>query len=241
MVTAAIPEGVAAIVAAGQAELMTQPMPERDGHFDGPATIAQLPALIDGKTALIVGPGLGVSDDTKALVEWMVTRGVQPKRPLLVDADGLNILAMLDPAILKSARGPIVLTPHPGEMARLLKSSTRSVNADRIGAAGQLATSTGAGVLLKGARTIIAAADGTVHVNSSGNPGMATPGMGDALSGIIGALLGQGMKGDEALRLGAFIHGYAADNVVVRFGPVGYLAGDVIDEIPRTLGALASR
>jgi NAD(P)H-hydrate epimerase len=238
LVTAAIPECVAAIVATGQAELMTEPMPDREGHFDGPATIEGLAKLVNDKNALIVGPGIGVSDDAKLLVEWLVKEGAQPTRPLLIDADGLNVLTILGPAILKSAQGPVAITPHPGEMARLLKSGTGAVNADRVGAARQFAELTGAAVLLKGARTVVAAPDGTVSINSSGNPGMATPGMGDALSGIIGALLGQGMNRAEALRLGAFIHGFAADNLAARIGPVGYLAGDVVDEVPRALGSL---
>jgi ADP-dependent NAD(P)H-hydrate dehydratase / NAD(P)H-hydrate epimerase len=238
LVTAAIPECVASIVAAGQAELMTEPMPQREGHFDGPATIESLAKLVSDKSSLIVGPGIGVSDDTKLLLEWLVKEGAQPSRPLLIDADGLNVLAILGPAILKSANGPVAITPHPGEMARLLKSGTAAVNANRIGAARQFAEATGAAVLLKGARTIVAAPGDAVSINSSGNPGMATPGMGDALSGIIGALLRQGMATGDALRLGAFVHGFAADNLAARLGPVGYLAGDVVEEMPRALSAL---
>jgi NAD(P)H-hydrate epimerase len=240
LVTAAIPESIAAIVAAGQPELMTAPMPDRAGHFDGRAAIEELKRVADGMNALVAGPGIGVSDDTRELMKWLVADGAQPNRPLLIDADGLNVIAALGLSLLKTARGPIVLTPHPGEMARLLGISTAAVNADRIGAARRLAEITGAGVLLKGARTVIATPEGRVTVNSSGNPGMATPGMGDVLSGMVGTLLGQGVAGGDALALGAFSHGMAADRIAQRLGPVGYLAGDLAAELPAAIGALIS-
>jgi hydroxyethylthiazole kinase-like uncharacterized protein yjeF len=231
LVTAAIPEPVALIVAAGQAELMTEPMPGRDGHFDGPATIQRLEGLASGKTALIAGPGMGANDDTLQIIEWLV-RSEGPECPLLLDADALNVLAPIRPEVLSATRGPVVLTPHPGEMARLLGLSTRDVNADRIGSARRLAEATGAGVVLKGARSIIVTPEREVLVNSSGNPGMGTPGMGDVLSGIIGALLGQGRSVGDALKLGVFMHGYAADRLAARIGPAGYLAGELADELP---------
>jgi hydroxyethylthiazole kinase-like uncharacterized protein yjeF len=238
LVTTAIPESIAAIVAAGQPELMTEPMPDCDGHFAAPSAIERLKSLVAGKTALVAGPGIGVSDATRELVTWLVGEGAQPGRPLLIDADGLNVVSALGPAMLKSAHGPVVLTPHPGEMARLLGISTTAVNADRIGAARRLVDLTGAAALLKGARTVIATPDGHLFVNSSGNPGMATPGMGDVLSGIIGALLGQGIPAADALALGAFVHGLAADRLVARIGPVGYLAGDLAAELPATFASL---
>ncbi len=240
LVTAAIPESVSSIVAGAQAELMTEPMPDLKGHFDDRGSVARLASLAGGKDVLILGPGIGLSDDTKHLVEWLITEGARPERPLLIDADGLNALAAIGCDILKRARGPVVLTPHPGEMGRLLGTSAAAVNADRISAARELAQSTGAHVLLKGARTVIAAADGTTYVNSTGNPGMGTPGMGDVLSGIVGALLGQKMNPLDALALGAFVHGDAADRVARRLGPVGYIAGDLIDELPCAMAALIS-
>jgi ADP-dependent NAD(P)H-hydrate dehydratase / NAD(P)H-hydrate epimerase len=117
----------------------------------------------------------------------------------------------------------------------LLGISTSEVNADRIGTTRKLAEVTGAGVLLKGARSVIVTPGHEVLVNSSGNPGMGSPGMGDVLSGIIGALLGQGMRAGEALKLGVFMHGYAADRLAARIGPAGYLAGEVADELPAAL------
>ena len=268
LVTAAIPESIATIVAAGQPELMTEPLSDFEGHFVTPQAIDRLKSLAGGMSALVAGPGIGVSDATRQVVEWLVGEGAQPDRPLLLDADALNLVAAHDtpgsttsthaligaleaellksrantargPAMLKSAHGPVVLTPHPGEMARLLGISTTAVNADRIGAARRLVDLTGAAVLLKGARTVIATPDGAVSINSSGNPGMATPGMGDVLSGIVGALLARGMSPGDALVLGAFAHGLAADRLAERVGPVGYLAGDLAAELPATFAALS--
>ncbi len=242
LVTAAIPACVSAIVAGGQAELMTEPIADRDGHFAEAPAIARLEQLIGGKDVIIVGPGIGTSDDIKGLTTWLIREGAQPDRPLLIDADGLNALALIGPGQLRSARGPIVLTPHPGEMARLLDTTTAAVNADRIGAARKLADLTGAHVILKGARSVIVGAAGEVAINSSGNAGMATPGMGDVMSGIIGALIGQRTKVEAAVALGVFVHGFAADRLAARVGRVGYLAGDLADELPAAfteIGGLA--
>jgi NAD(P)H-hydrate epimerase len=238
LVTTAVPESIQPIVAAGQAELMTEPIADRDGHFDGAHAPDALKMLLDGKNALIFGPGIGLTDDTKRLVEWLISDACEPERAMLIDADGLNALAAIGCETLKRARGPVVLTPHPGEAARLLGVTTTTINDDRVTAARTLAERTGATVLIKGARSVIASADGAIYVNSTGNPGMSTPGMGDALSGMVGALLGQHLRPLDALALGVFLHGYAADRVAARMGRIGYIAGDLIDELPAALEAL---
>ncbi len=240
LVTAAMPESIQPIVAAGQAELMTEPIADRDGHFDGAHAPDALKMLLEGKNALIVGPGIGVSDDTKRLIEWMISDACEPDRPMLIDADGLNALAAIGCESLRRARGACVLTPHPGEASRLLGVTTTAINDDRVTAACTLAERTGACVLIKGSRSVIASPDGDVFVNSTGNPGMSTPGMGDALSGIVGAMLGQHMRPLDALAFGVFLHGYTADRVAARMGRVGYIAGDLIDELPMALEALTS-
>ncbi len=239
LVTAAIPESIQAIVASAQAELMTEAIAEREGHFAGAAAAATLAHLLAGKSAIVFGPGAGMNDDTKDLLKWLLREGVAPERPMLIDADGLNALAAIGPAKAAAAAGPIVMTPHPGEMARLLGSSAAEVNTNRIGAARKLAELTGASVLLKGARSVIADASGRVTINSSGNPGMATPGIGDALSGIVGALMAAKMEPFEALALGVFLHGHAADRVAKRIGAVGYIADDLISELPAARASLA--
>jgi ADP-dependent NAD(P)H-hydrate dehydratase / NAD(P)H-hydrate epimerase len=241
LVTAAIPESVQSIVASAQAELMTEAIAEREGHFHGSLASGALAQLIEGKSAIVFGPGVGLSDDTIDLLSWLMTHAAAPDRPMLIDADGLNALASMGCDKAAAAKGPLVMTPHPGEMARLLKISTAEVNANRISAARTLADRTGACVLLKGARSVMADANGAICINSSGNPGMATPGMGDALCGIVGALLARRMTPFDALTLGVFLHGYAADRVAARMGRVGFLAGDVIEELPAAMEALSHR
>ncbi|MHB8381571.1 MAG: NAD(P)H-hydrate dehydratase [Candidatus Binataceae bacterium] len=238
LVTVAIPESIQTIVACAQAELMTEAVAERDGHFAGKLAAATIAHLIAGKSAIVFGPGVGMNDDTKDLLMWLLRDGVASARPMLIDADGLNALAALGAAAAASAAGPLVMTPHPGEMGRLLAMSAAEVNANRIGAAQRLAKLTGANVLLKGARSVVADASGRVIVNSSGNPGMATPGMGDALSGIVGALMTPKTQPFEALALGVFLHGHAADRVAKRIGAVGYIADDLISELPAARAAL---
>ncbi len=238
LVTAAIPNCVADVVSSGQAELMTEAIADRDGHFDGRVATEALTSLIKPMSSIVVGPGIGVSDGTKDLIAWLIEEAVQPDRPMLIDADGLNVLAQIGPAKLKDAKGPVVLTPHPGEMSRLLGIGTKEVNADRVSAAKKLAELTGAVTLLKGARSVIAAPTGEVYINPTGNPGMGTPGMGDALSGMTGTFLAQGMDALKALALGVFLHGYAADRVASRYGGVGYIVGDLLDELPRAIDTL---
>jgi NAD(P)H-hydrate epimerase len=240
LVTLAVPASIQAVVASSQAEMMTEPIADRDGRFDGARAPAALEALCVGKTSLVVGPGIGATDDSAALIEWIIDRASGPAMPVLIDADGLNALAQLGAGRARRARGPVVLTPHPGEAARLLGISNAEVNANRIGAACRLSEITGAIVLLKGARSVIASPDGTVFVNSSGNPGMATAGMGDALSGIVGAMLGAGMSPLEALALSVWLHGRAGDRVASRMGRIGFIAGDLIDEIPATIEELSA-
>lgn len=238
LVTAAVPACVADVVAAGQAELMTEPIADFEGYFDGTSAVASLSRLIQPMSSLVAGPGIGVTLGTRELVEWLIDEAVTPERPMLLDADALNVLAQLGAGRLARARGPVVLTPHPGEMSRLLKSGTREVNADRITAARRLSDATGAVVLLKGARSVVTSPGGEVYLNSTGNPGMSTPGMGDALSGMVGALMGQGLSPLRALALGVFLHGFAADRVAERYGRIGYLVADLLEELPRAIDAL---
>jgi len=190
-------------------------------------------SLVRGRAAVVCGPGLGVTDETRALVAEVVRR---TSVPLVLDADGLNVVA--GTGILGERRAPTVVTPHPGEMARLLGCDTAEVQADRLGAARRLARAEGAIVVLKGARTVVAAPDGGAAISPTGNPGMASGGTGDVLAGILGALLGQGLPPFDAAVLGVFVHGAAGDRVAARQGEVGLLAGDLLAELPSTLAGL---
>jgi NAD(P)H-hydrate epimerase len=193
-------------------------------------------ALLAGKTAVAIGPGLSTAAGAAGIALHLIATTALPA---VVDADGLNALAAA-PAGFAPSGAPIVLTPHPGEMARLLGVSTAEVQADRIGAAREAARRYGAVAILKGARSVVAAPDGATFVNPTGNPGMASGGMGDALTGIVGGLLAQGLLALDAARLGAYLHGLAGDLAAARIGgEAGLVCSDLIDAIPRAIGSLS--
>ncbi|PKO88898.1 MAG: bifunctional ADP-dependent NAD(P)H-hydrate dehydratase/NAD(P)H-hydrate epimerase [Betaproteobacteria bacterium HGW-Betaproteobacteria-10] len=188
-----------------------------------PRTLLQTPL-----NALAVGPGLGVSLEASELLE----NAISLDQALVLDADGLNLVAREGnlQVALASRSQPAILTPHPSEAARLLDCSTAEVQADRIAAAREIAAHYRCHVALKGCGTVIAAVDGKFWINSTGNPGMATAGMGDVLSGLIVALLAQGWPSINALLAGVHLHGAAADRLVANgIGPIGLTAGEVID------------
>ncbi|MEJ2746276.1 MAG: bifunctional ADP-dependent NAD(P)H-hydrate dehydratase/NAD(P)H-hydrate epimerase, partial [bacterium] len=160
--------------------------------------------------------------------------------PMLVDADGLNALAE-DVGILKKIKAPVILTPHPGEMARLLGKDTTSIPGDRIAVAGGFARDYGVTMVLKGALTVVADTGGHAYVNASGNPGMASGGSGDVLSGVIASLWGQGMSPTNAARAGSFVHGDAGDRAMLCLGERAFIASDVIDDLPRAIEGLVRR
>jgi hydroxyethylthiazole kinase-like uncharacterized protein yjeF len=178
--------------------------------------------------AWIAGPGLSRSAQALALAAAAIERD----RPLVLDADALNLVAV-DGALrhaVATRRAATLLTPHPAEAARLLGCDTATVQADRVGAAVKLATSLQAQVVLKGNGSIVARPDGSFDINASGNPALATAGSGDVLAGMLGALLAQGISDAVAMRIGVCLHGAAADALVMRgTGPLGVCASEVID------------
>jgi ADP-dependent NAD(P)H-hydrate dehydratase / NAD(P)H-hydrate epimerase len=214
-------------------EIMTEPLP--DGP-DGTAALDDgmvIDRLLAGRGAVVCGPGLGLTEGTRALVACVVQRA---RAPLVLDADGLNAVA--GTTLLRQRPAATIVTPHPGEMARLLGCSTADVQADRLHAASRFAAEHGVVTVLKGARTVIATPEGTGAISPTGNPGMASGGMGDVLSGIVGGLLAQGLDPMSAASLGVYAHGAAADAIAARRGEAGLLAGDLVDELPTTLARL---
>jgi NAD(P)H-hydrate epimerase len=185
------------------------------------------------RDVIAIGPGLGHAPRTKEFIRQIVDRATAP---LVLDADGLNAVAGTD--VLRARPGPTVVTPHPGEMARLLASDTARVQADRLGAARTFARTENVIVVLKGARTIVASPDGGAAISPTGNPGMATGGTGDVLAGLLGGLLAQGLAPFDAAVLGVFAHGAAGDAIAARQGEVGLVAGDLLPELPPTLAGL---
>ncbi|TRZ97029.1 MAG: NAD(P)H-hydrate dehydratase [Rhodocyclaceae bacterium] len=190
-------------------------------------------AALAQATATVIGPGLGASDAAMEILR----RAVSADFPLLLDADALNLLATRPVLAMCVARraAPTVITPHPAEAARLLATTTAAVQADRVGAALSLAQRFKAHVALKGCGTVIAHPDGRWRINTSGNPGLASGGTGDVLSGMAGALLAQGWPAAEALSAAVHLHGAAADALAAAgAGPIGMAAGELIP-VARTL------
>jgi len=203
--------------------------------FQNPELMLRHPddALGQDLDALVVGPGIGQGERAETLVGAALASDL----PCVVDADALNLISENEDLRHACARrtAATLLTPHPAEAARLLALSTADVQADRVKAAKILATNLNAHVVLKGAGSILVARDGHWFVNTSGNPGMASAGMGDVLAGILGALLAQRYSGESSLVLGVHLHGAAADDLVKKgIGPVGLTAGEVIDAARRT-------
>lgn len=191
------------------------------------------------KRTTVAGPGLGDAD----LARHLLAKVIAGSGPLLLDADALNLLARHADlhAAVAAHDGPLVMTPHPLEAARLLGVTAQIVGADRLENAREIAQRFNATVVLKGAGSIVARPDGTLAINTSGNPGLATGGSGDVLSGLIGALLAQGWPAWEAALGGVWLHGAAADRLVAQgVGPIGLTAGELPAAIRAELNALAS-
>jgi hydroxyethylthiazole kinase-like uncharacterized protein yjeF len=185
-------------------------------------------ARLNGYASVVIGPGLGTTNDGADFFEQLLA-GCQG--PLAIDADGLNLLAR-QPEWWRKLGPAAILTPHPGEMARLTGLTVSQVQADRLGVARRYAQTWGVVVVLKGARTIIALPEGNVYINLTGNSGMATAGMGDVLAGVIGGLLAQGLTAAQASVGGTYLHGLAGDLAAQTKGPIGIIAGDLVEQIP---------
>ena len=236
LMTVAAPRSAVDRIAVQQAEVMTEALPETaEGWLAADAAEAALEQL-SGSSALALGPGLGTATGTRHAVRAIV-EGAQV--PLVIDADALNCLAgTADIAPLPERPRPAVLTPHPGEAARLLGLTVPEVQGARLEAVRSLARLTGAVVALKGHQTLIARRDGRVAINSTGNAGMATGGTGDVLTGAVGAFLARGLDGWDAARLAVFVHGDAGDRAARRRGEDGLIASDLVDELPAALAGL---
>lgn len=234
LTTLAGPQSLNAIFCVATPEVMTAAWSDHDGRVQFVAS--EVEAAVVGKSAVVVGPGLGTHRDVADLLRYLLAT---ISSPLVLDADALTCVAR-DLSLLQRARGPLILTPHPGEMARLLDCDIAAVQGDRIGTARRFAHAHGVIVVLKGARTVIATPDGPMTINSTGNPGMASGGMGDALSGMIGALLAQGLAPRDAATLAVYLHGEIGDHLAEQHGPIGFLATDLIAGIPEGYARLAA-
>ena len=228
LVTLGIPESLNDLMEVKLTEVMTKPFPETKARTFSLQALPKLVSVIEQIDALAIGPGLSQEPQTKQLVRQLLPRIV---KPCVVDADGLNALAD-EPQLLKRLTLPVILTPHPGEMGRLIRQSAQDIQRDRERTAKEFATHYRAVVVLKGYRTVVANVDGELYVNDTGNPGMASGGCGDVLTGIIAGLLGQHLSLFDAARLGVYLHGLAGDLAAAERGQVGLIASDLLDRIP---------
>lgn len=231
LVTLGVPQSLNHILESKVTEVMTEPIPDSGEGFLGVDSWDRLQAILKGKTVVAIGPGISDRDETAQLV-FKVLKSAEV--PVIVDADGLNAIAK-NTAILKKIKAPVVLTPHPGEMARLMGISTQDVQNDRVENARKFSIQYKAVVVLKGARTIIAEPGGKIYINPTGNPGMASGGMGDILTGIISGLVAQGLSPLASSQLSVYVHGLIGDLFARERAEIGILATDLIDRIPETL------
>jgi NAD(P)H-hydrate epimerase len=232
LVTVGVPKSLNPIMEQKLTEAMTEPLPETERGVLGKASLdSALKIMTYGKTALAIGPGISTSKETADFLYEIIRKSTLP---VVLDADALTLIAQnLD--LLKETRVPIILTPHPGEMARLIGKASDEVQKARVGVARDFSTMYNSYTVLKGARTVISTPDGRVFINPTGNPGMASGGMGDVLSGVIGGFLAQGYSPADSCVLGVFAHGLAGDLAAEKKGEAGIIAGDLADLIPEAL------
>ncbi len=234
LVRHAAPESMLAIAHGGRSEVMVTPLPDEGrGHFI-PVEPDILSEAYIWADAVVIGPGIGMDSETgKFFVQALEYD--DPELPLVIDADGLNHLAAGDD-LRSKWKGPLVITPHPGEAARLLKISIENIQKDRVKTAVNLAESYDAVAVLKGAPTVIADGQGNAAICPLGNPGMASGGTGDVLTGIIAALLGQGHKPFSGAALGVYLHALAGDLAALDLGEWSLMAGDLVEYLPIAFG-----
>ena len=231
LVTLCVPYELNQVVESGLWEAMTVPL-QSAAH--GILSIEDYTVIRDAqqdKDAMVIGPGIGTADETAELIIKLYR---ETKIPVLVDADGLNILAADKSTLLKETAGPRILTPHPGEMSRLTGIATGTIMRNRVAVTQEFAAEYNVFVVLKGADTLVCDPRGNTAINPTGNPGMATGGMGDVLAGIIGGFLAQGLSPWQACCLGAYSHGLAGDRLAEETA-AGYLASELADQLPFVL------
>ena len=234
LVTVGVPDAVYGILARREAELMVRPFPSTKAgtlSFKGFSEIARFCTTQD---VLAIGPGLSQNNATQKLICKILQTG---QLPLVIDADGLNAVKG-NLKVLKPCRGRGVLTPHPGEFCRVFGGKLDDSDVLRKKRAAETAKEYGVIMVLKGHRTVVASPEDGCYINTTGNPGMATAGSGDVLTGIIAALIGQGLSNFEAACLGVYLHGLAGDKAAAKVGQISLIAGDLLLFLPAAFKTL---
>jgi NAD(P)H-hydrate epimerase len=231
LVTAAVPKVLSQKFELGIKEVISYHLGDK---LDNPDNAEALTGFCRDKSVLLIGPGMGrgsgLTDLVTALVESVSV-------PLVIDADGLNNLAPRKDA-LTNAKAPVIITPHPGEMSRLTGKTAKEINSDRLGSAKEFSREYGCITVLKGARTVIAAPDGTAYINPTGNPNLASGGTGDVLSGMIAGFVSQGLAPLDAAAISVYLHGLAADIYSEEENAYSLSAGDLLDYVPKAITKL---
>ncbi len=232
LVSVGIPKSLNPIMEEKLTEAMTEPLPETEsGTLRRESVEPALEAMSQRKTALAIGPGISTSGEAGEFLYEILRRSTIP---IVVDADGITLIAQ-NLEVLKETKVPIILTPHPGEMGRLVGKSPSEVQGSRIAIAREFSSMYNVYTVLKGARTLVGTPGGKVFVNPTGNPGMASGGVGDVLTGVIGGFLAQGYSPEDSSLLGVFLHGFSGDLVATRRGEVGIIANDIADALPEAI------
>lgn len=235
LVVLAAPESLLPSLEAATAEVIKLPLPEENGIISA-AAIDRLQTRLPWAEVIALGPGLGTSAGAGALVKHVLSQFLGT---IVVDADGLNLLAGQQ-ELIRRAAGKIILTPHPGELSRLTGADKAAIAHNPVAVARQTAENLGQLLVLKGAPTVVASPTGEVFINSTGNAGMATGGSGDVLTGIIAGLAGQGLDPLRAALLGVYLHGLAGDLARDRLGEWSLIAGDIMEHLPLALQHLVN-
>lgn len=236
LVTLALPESSQTLAAASIDEAMTKGLPETEEGTLALSALESILAACESADVLAIGPGISTHPETVELLHSLL---LQLKIPAVVDADALNALEGTAD-ILAEVPVPLIITPHPAEMGRLINISVAEIQEKRLDITRAVAKKWNLVAILKGARTIIAAPDGNIYINPTGNPGMATGGSGDVLTGIIAGLLGQGFAPEKAAASATYLHGLAGDMAALKLGQISMLAGDIIKFLPEAIKELCS-
>lgn len=234
LVETAVPSCIQERVSSAAVEAMVHGLDDKDGRFLF-SCADKIMEMLSRSTSFAFGPGISLGEDLYKLLQWVIE---ETQVPGVIDADGLNLLSQ-NVELLRKAKSSMVLTPHPGEMARLLGRDTAYVQSNRIGCAREFSTKYGVVLVLKGASTVIASPDGQVFINPTGNPGMAKGGSGDVLTGMIVSLIAQGFKPLDAAKAGVFLHGLAGDMADRNMGEYAMNAGDIIEYISAAIKAVS--